>query len=325
MSSKSSLKIATKVQDFVVLPLSLPPLPSYPTPATHYLYLRPEAPKGTDGPDEDTPRSLFLANIPIDATEPAFRTLFKTLCGALVERVDFEAALQKPSLVALTGEAIVQGTLVNVPIEVKRGKKRKRGAEGAEDAKVKKALEEMELPKTWGREIWKSGSNATVVFVDETTRNTVLKESRRMAKKGDAVEWQSNIEELGEKRYRTHHTLTYPPKDILQQKINTYLTHFTKLESARSKLLLKQRSVPDEDGFVTVTRGGRAGPARLEEAQAAAERLKEREKKRIGGDFYRFQTREGRKLKERELKDKFEEDKKRVQSMRERRGKIRPE
>lgn len=63
----------------------------------------------------------------------------------------------------------------------------------------------------------------------------------------------------------------------------------------------------------------------MEEAQAAAERLKEREKKRVGGDFYRFQTREGRKLKERELRDQFEVDRKRVQEMRERRGKIRPE
>jgi ribosomal RNA-processing protein 7 len=83
--------------------------------------------------------------------------------------------------------------------------------------------------------------------------------------------------------------------------------------------------VPDDDGFITVTRGGRAGPARLEEAQAAAEKLKEREKKRAAGDFYRFQTREGAKLRERELKDKYEEDKKKIQSMRERRGKIRPE
>jgi ribosomal RNA-processing protein 7 len=63
----------------------------------------------------------------------------------------------------------------------------------------------------------------------------------------------------------------------------------------------------------------------LEEAQAAAERLKERAKKRVAGDFYRFQTREGRKLKERELKDKFEEDKEKIRNMRERRGKIRPE
>jgi ribosomal RNA-processing protein 7 len=125
--------------------------------------------------------------------------------------------------------------------------------------------------------------------------------------------------------YRTHHSLTYPSHSSLQHRVNSYLTHFTKLEAARSKLLSRQRSVPDEDGFVTVTRGGRVGPARLEEAQAAAERLKEREKKRIGGDFYRFQTREGRKLKERELKDKYEEDKKKIQSMRERRGKIRPE
>lgn len=125
--------------------------------------------------------------------------------------------------------------------------------------------------------------------------------------------------------YRTHHTLTFPSRTALQRSVNTYLTHFTALESARSKLLSNQRQVPDEDGFVTVTRGGRAGPARMEEAQAAAERLKEREKKRVGGGFYRFQTRESRKLKERELRDQFEVDRKRMQDMRERRGKIRPE
>jgi ribosomal RNA-processing protein 7 len=340
-----SASVPTKVQDFAVLSLALPPLPSYPKPATHYIYLRPDASKSIEGHDTDTPRSLFVANIPIDSTEAAFRNLFKSLCGARLERVDFEGELRKPGLVAVSGEAIVQGTLVTVPVEVKRGKKRKRGGE-PEDVKVKKALEEMELPRTWDRETWKSGSNATVVFVDQTTRDLVLKECRRIAKRNGTVEWHSDEDELGEKSkfaaafctttvyrnanrwssgYRKHHSLTYPPKGILQHRINTYLTHFTKLEAARTKLLSKQRSVPDEDGFVTVTRGGRAGPARLEEAQAAAERLKEREKKRVGGDFYRFQTREGRKLKERELKDKYEEDKKRIQSMRERRGKIRPE
>lgn len=119
--------------------------------------------------------------------------------------------------------------------------------------------------------------------------------------------------------------MIYPPRAELQHRVNTFLTHFTKLEAARSKLLARQRSVPDEDGFVTVTRGGRSGAGRAEEAQEVADRLKEREKKRISTDFYRFQTREGRKLKERELKDKYEEDKMKIQSMRERRGRIRPE
>jgi ribosomal RNA-processing protein 7 len=125
--------------------------------------------------------------------------------------------------------------------------------------------------------------------------------------------------------YKTHHTLTYPPREQLKHNINTYLTQYAALEAVRSKQLAKKRSEPDEDGFITVTRGGRTGPARLEDAQAAAERLKARDEKRVGNAFYRFQTREERKKRERELKDKFEEDVKRVQDLRNRRGKIAPE
>jgi len=68
---------------------------------------------------------------------------------------------------------------------------------------------------------------------------------------------------------------------------------------------------------VTVTKGGRTGPARQEEAESAREREKEKDTKRIGGDFYRFQTREVRKAKEGELKRKFAEDQERVKKMRE--------
>jgi len=63
----------------------------------------------------------------------------------------------------------------------------------------------------------------------------------------------------------------------------------------------------------------------LEEAQAAKEKLEERDKRRVGEDLYRFQPREKRKDGERELKRKFQEDKKRLGMMRAKRGKIRPE
>lgn len=200
MPPKPSVSIPVKVQDFNILPLALPPQPSFSRQSTHYLYLRPDATKGQEeGLDSDAPRSLFAANIPIDSTETAFRHLFKSLCGARVERVEFEGDARRPGLVAVSGDAIVQGTMVSVPVEVHRGKKRKRGGDGGEE-KVKKALEEMELPRTWEREVWSSGSNATVVFVDQATRDMVLKECRRVAKKGGSVEWHSQEEELGEKR-----------------------------------------------------------------------------------------------------------------------------
>jgi ribosomal RNA-processing protein 7 len=52
------------------------------------------------------------------------------------------------------------------------------------------------------------------------------------------------------------------------------------------------------------------------------------ERKRHGGikdDFYRFQNREKRKEAEGLLKKRFEEDRRRVEEMRGRRGAVRPE
>ena len=126
--------------------------------------------------------------------------------------------------------------------------------------------------------------------------------------------------------YKTHHALKYPPKEVLQASINAYLTQFNKAELARNRIRAKQRSVPDEDGFISVVRGGRTGPARLEEAEKKKAELEERRKKNgVKDDFYRFQTRERRKEAEGELRRKFDLDRKRVDEMRKRRGKIRPE
>ena len=85
---KLPLHIAT---DYLILPLSIPPhTPSYPSPTTHYIYLRPHVPKI---PDRDTPRSIFVLNIPIDSTTSSIRALFATqLGGSRVERVDFDGS-----------------------------------------------------------------------------------------------------------------------------------------------------------------------------------------------------------------------------------------
>lgn len=123
--------------------------------------------------------------------------------------------------------------------------------------------------------------------------------------------------------YQTHHTLAFPPKPNLQKSINAYLSAFTRAETGRNRLRARQRAVPDEDGFITVVRGGRTGPARLEEAEAAKEKLEERKKKRgAKEDFYRFQVREKRKEREGELRRKFEQDRRKVADMRERRGRV---
>lgn len=96
------------------------------------------------------------------------------------------------------------------------------------------------------------------------------------------------------------------------------MSAFASQEAARTRLLARQRQEPDEDGFVTVTRGGRSGPPRHEEVQEKAE--KQQKKQKGLEDFYRFQTREKRKEKAGELVRKFQDDQHKLKEMKERRG-----
>ncbi|KAG4217095.1 hypothetical protein PC116_g34424 [Phytophthora cactorum] len=52
---------------------------------------------------------------------------------------------------------------------------------------------------------------------------------------------------------------------------------------------------------------------------------REQKKKEELTNFYRFQMREKRKAEQAEMLQRFEEDKRKVQAMKEKRGKFRPE
>ena len=118
--------------------------------------------------------------------------------------------------------------------------------------------------------------------------------------------------------YLSHHRLRYPDKTALLASVNAYMTAYASRESVKARKLKTLRQQPDEDGFITVTKGGRNKPAREEEAREKLEKQKERQKGLE--DFYRFQGREKRKERERELVRRFEEDKEKVRKMREGRG-----
>lgn len=303
-------KIPPTVHDFVILPLRLPPQPSYPKEATHYLYLRANAPKVST---DDTPREVFLVNVPSDATETHIRSLFADqLGGARIENVAFEGARV--------------GRGISAPVAPTQSKKRKRGIDENE------ATTEAEvglLPETWERDIHRSGATAIVTFVDQASAQLALKEAKRATKSKRDITWGAGISSksapLGHARYLSHHHLRYPDHALLQQSVDSFMTAFSAQEEARARALAKQRSEPDADGFITVTRGGRSGPAREEEVKAKEAEFKRREKSRIKDDFYRFQVREKRKAHAKDLVRGFEEDQRRVEEMKKRRGRIRPE
>ncbi|KAF2200269.1 hypothetical protein GQ43DRAFT_481721 [Delitschia confertaspora ATCC 74209] len=320
-SSKS--KTPQSISGFTVLPLTLPTLKSLPTstPTTHYLYIRPHAPTH---PTPTTDRSLFIANVPIDATESSIRTLFADqLGGSRVQTVEFDSSVPATPVVKRWKSETAPEKAKEV--EENRGKKRKR--ESDEDVVAEGVLEDEKsmLPRTWDRELRRSGGTAVVVFVDQASCKGAMKEVEKKVKKGAEVRWVAE-EGLGVQRYQTHQTLLFPALSLLHSSINAYLSSFNRTELARNRLRAKQRSVPDEDGFVTVVRGGRAGPARLEEAEMKKVELEERQKKKgAKEDFYRFQVREKRKEREGELRRQFEEDRRRVEEMRGRRGRLVPQ
>lgn len=314
--SKIPLTIAT----YTILPVELPPTTAFPQKATHHLYLRPHEPKI---PSPSDARSLFLVNVPIDSTEAHFRALFTSLVGAgRFASITFEN--ERRNTGANTGAA---GAQLTSKMDLEKNKKRKRG-DGSSPGQGNAG----ELPKTWDRDTCKSGSTAVAVMADEKSIEIVLKAARKANKSGKYPVWGNGVTvkvpALGPERYLAHHRLQYPDKAVLQASVDAFMTEFNEREEAAARASKKLRNVPDEDGFVTVTRGGRTGPARREEAEEARrkELAKEEEKKKSMGDFYRFQGRERRKEEQGELVKKFEEDKKRVEAMRkEKRGRFRPE
>lgn len=304
-------QVPTTVNKFVALPLRNPQTPSFPERTAHYLYLRANTPRV---PTADTPREVFLVNVPVDATETHIRGLFADqLGGARIEGAAFE------------GSRVGKGITAPV-VPAKKGKKRKRGTDDEDDS----AAEEVgQLPEVWDRDLHRSGGTALVTFVDKASAVLALKEARRAAKGGREVVWGHGVEDklppLGLARYLSHHRLRYPDPAILQTNVDAFMSAFSAQETARTKALTRQRSAPDEDGFITVTRGGRTGPAREEEAKAKEEEFKKRDKSRVNEDFYRFQVREKRKVEQRNLVQGFEEDRRRLEDMRRRKGRMRPE
>ncbi|KAI0532037.1 ribosomal RNA-processing protein 7-domain-containing protein [Xylaria digitata] len=308
---------STPSEGFSTLPISIPPLPSYPVHTTHYIYLRRNAPKISMPNDS---RSLYLSNVPTDSTEAHFRALFSNLVGAgRFESITFE---QDKRSAKFSHEPAQAERLA------RHHKKRKREDEELQDKKEEAAAE---LPETWTRELHRSGSSAVALLADEKSVDSVLKAIKKLSKTKKYPVWgeglKGGVPEFGTQWLKAHNKLSYPGNDVVQAVVDAYFTVFNRKEAEAHQLAKRLRNEPDEDGFVMVTRGGRSAPARRDEAEEAKQKMLEKQQKKKDEmqDFYRFQLREKRKAQQLELLKKFDEDKKKVQAMREKRGKFVPE
>ena len=203
-------KPPAKIEDYHVLPISLPALPSLPISATHYLYLKPHEPSV---PTPESLRSLFLVNIPIDTTETHLKTLFSAqidLPAGRILDVQFEGSTREKHS-ASAGPP----TTTSVGGSSSKTKKRKRAAEKAEAEEAIAQQLEAGFPPVWDRPVHRSGSTAIVVFVDKASMAAALKAVRAAIKSSKTITWGEGVEDhippLGVERMLPFHTSTVDP------------------------------------------------------------------------------------------------------------------
>ncbi len=313
-------KTIPSVGEYSILPVTIPASTSYPKEAVHSIYVRPHNPKIPTPADS---RSLFLVNVPVDSTEAHIRAVFTSLLGAgRFETVVFENE-RKEKEKERAGPA--PNVLAGVTVVEKR-KKRKQDDVVEEDNRSAS-----EMPKVWNRPIHHSGSTAVAALADEKSVELALKAIRKAVKTGECPVWGDGVKKaapLGSARYMAHQRLRYPSTEVLQNAVDTFMAEWNGREEETATAAKRMRNVPDADGFITVTRGGRVGPARQHDAEEARRKEVEKEdaKRKSMGDFYRFQGRERRKEEQGELLKRFEEDRKKVEALKsERKGRFRPE
>ena len=173
----SSSKTPRQIAGYNVLLLSLPPLPSFPQAATHYLYMAPHQPKT---PTPTASRSLFLVNVPFDSTDIHIKHLLSTQIGlpaGRIEDVQFEGQRRKGSSM---DEASGSKASHN-----KKTKKRKRGSSGTN-------VEDMEgaaLPSVWDRDLQTNGLTAVILFVDRASMDAALRAVKSTRKERREPVW----------------------------------------------------------------------------------------------------------------------------------------
>ncbi|TQS31763.1 hypothetical protein Golomagni_07945, partial [Golovinomyces magnicellulatus] len=299
-------------QEFVILPIEIPAEPSFPQSAIHQVRIRRNAPKI---PTANDSRSLFLKNIPTDSTEPHFRAVFTQLVGAgKFESITFD----DESSTALSFDPIRATKITDM------ARKRKRDEVEAEERQKLDAA--AILPQIWTRQLHRSSGTAVVLLADDKSVQLVLKAIAKVNKSKKYPVWgeglPDDLPELGTSWISAHLQMSRIDKAATQHSVHAFFTAFNQKEKDAVELAKRLRNEPDEDGFVTVTRGGRAAPASRNEAEEARDRMIEKQAKRKSEtrDFYRFQLRQRRKDEQAALLRRFDADRRRVNAMKEQRG-----
>ncbi|KAJ2082464.1 hypothetical protein H4R24_001563 [Coemansia sp. RSA 988] len=300
--------------------------------ATHYLYFRQHS-STKEEILRPTDRTIFMANLPVDATERDIRRLFQGV--ARVTRVIFNGVVGQDAVKTAAANARMASELAAAMANTgdgqqqgKPGKSRRK-----KEATAKDTDESEQQHKAVVRpQLLTSGSTAHIVLLEAEELGSVLS-----MKAGTIQQWPVRDSEdatdpreyRGLARYIYEHRAARPPVDMLRSEVDGFMRKFEEARYERERMVAQQHNTADADGFVTVVRRGRhtknsdgvgsVVAASVAEARAAGAKKTEV----VFGNMYRFQMRERKTDQLAELRQKFEEDKERIARMRQAR-KFRP-
>ncbi|PPQ70808.1 hypothetical protein CVT26_014052 [Gymnopilus dilepis] len=307
------MAIPANISGFSVIPIL------YKSSVTHYIYARAHAtskarsikllPEG---------RTLFLVNLPPDATERELVLFFKH--AGTVEKVVFDFELQDKRSEDSDSEGEDEDEEMLGEDAEKDGEQPKKKRKTQKEKTVIPTV--TPLPSQPLRKFHKTGFSAYVVFLDSSSLD------RALASTSKPRAWTASSEEpSGLAHYRALYDSLRPPLDAVQifadSTIEVY--EYEQAKKRQKSKYHKGEAVVDEDGFTLVTRGGAYGKTlgggvgvaskRFQRSgQTVRSRNHKKEKKEKDG-FYAFQKAEQQRSALLELKRKWEEDKAKVEKL----------
>ncbi|BFZ57028.1 hypothetical protein PYCC9005_004078 [Savitreella phatthalungensis] len=324
------------LSDFDEIRLRMPPTTLFPDGVLHSLFVRAHVGKNASE-EEIAERTLFLVNIPVDCSRTQLRTLFSRLGdGARLEHVRFHGARRSEADASLDDIAAMQLTELD----------------GVEDESMSKEIRRLKnlsnLPSPWPAnggfniDLHPSGATAHITLLEPQERTRILRTLKARKHKPLEIDWESltptpakrsvgtstdNADDAGDDavplygraRYEMFlRRSRYPDRGALQRACDATLELYDAEVGLRRKRQKMMRTEADADGFVTVTRGGRAGVGKVAEAKAQAQKAAAAQRG-IAADLYRFRRQHDRAQKQSDLRAKFELDKKKIDQLKQQR------
>jgi len=272
--------------------------------ATHCIYARIHEQSNTRAKDGlPGGRTLFLVNVPPDATERQL-SLFFGYAGT-IERVEFRgdptAEVPEGDISVFSGEDSEVERDVEEDRDISQPRKKRKTSR--EDHK-KRPPEVVPLPTVPLRTLRRSGQNCHVVFLDSSSAESALASSHIQK----ARPWPSDPEvPTGLSHYLAQYDAMRPPLDVIREHARTAmdLYDYQKEKDKQKSKYKKGEAIVDEDGFTLVTRGGAYGKTpgggiavadkKFVAESSKGKRAKKKKEKGEKETFYAFQVHEKRR------------------------------